>query len=98
MKLLGDKIKLLRSEQGITQDQLADYLNVSRQSIGGYENDGVEPSLSVLVKMADRFNVSLDYLLERTEEKHNINALDQDTKEFLLRVIELANEYKVTKK
>jgi len=98
VELLGDRIKLLRKEQGITQEQLADYLNVSRQSITGYENDGVEPSISVLIKIADRFNVSLDYLLERTEEKHNLNLLDADTKEFLLKVIELTNDYKIAKK
>lgn len=96
--MLGDRIKSLRKEQGITQDQLAEYINVSRSSVNGYENDGVEPSLNVLVKIADRFNVSLDYLLERTEEKYNINILDTDTKDFLLKVIELANNYKIIKK
>ncbi|MDR3595155.1 helix-turn-helix transcriptional regulator [Clostridium sp.] len=98
MTLLGERIKLLRNEQGITQDQLAEYINVSRSSVNGYENGGVEPSLSVLVKLADVFNVSLDYLLERTEEKHNINLLNQDAKDFLLKVIELANDYKIKKK
>ncbi|WP_255763145.1 helix-turn-helix domain-containing protein [Clostridium butyricum] len=95
---MGERIKLLRKEQGITQDQLAEYINVSRSSVNGYENDGVEPSLNVLVKIADKFNVSLDYLLERTEEKYNINILDTDTKDFLLKIIELANNYKIIKK
>lgn len=96
--MLGDRIKLLRKEQGMTQEQLGDYLNLSRSSVKGYENEGVEPSLSVLVKLADIFNVSLDYLLGRTEEKNNINLLNQDAKDFLLKIIELANDYKITKK
>lgn len=96
--MLGERIKLLRKEQLITQDQLADYLNVSRQSVWGYENDGVEPSLSVLIKIADRFNISLDYLLGRTEEKYNINLLNEDTKEFSFKIHELINDYKITKK
>lgn len=96
--MLGDRIKLLRNEQGITQEQLGDCLNLSRSSVKGYENDGVEPSLSVLVKICDVFNISLDYLLGRTEEKHNINLLDADTKEFLLKIIELTNDYKIIKK
>lgn len=96
--MLGYKIKLLRNEQGITQEQLGDYLNLSRSSINNYENDGVEPSLNVLVKIGDVFNVSLDYLLGRTEEKHNTNLLDTDTKEFLLKIIELTNDYKILKK
>ncbi|MBW6409029.1 helix-turn-helix domain-containing protein [Clostridium weizhouense] len=96
--MLGDRIKLLRNEQGMTQEQLGDYLNLSRSSVKGYENDGVEPSLSVLVKIADVFNVSLDYLLERTEEKYNINLLNEAAKDFLLKIIKLANDYKITKK
>lgn len=96
--MLGDRIKLLRNEQGMTQEQLGDYLNLSRSSVKGYEIDGVEPSLSVLVKIADIFNVSLDYLLGRTEHKYNINVLDEAAKEFLLKVIELANEYNIEKK
>lgn len=96
--MLGSRIKSLRQSHDMTQEQLADSLNVSRQSITGYENDGVEPSLSVLVKIADIFNVSLDYLLARTEEKYNLNLLDQDTKDFLRKVIELSNDYKIKKK
>lgn len=96
--MLGDRIKLLRKEQEMTQEQLADYLNVSRSSVKGYENNGVEPSLNVLVKIANVFNISLDYLLGRTEEKHNINLLNADAKELLLKIITLANEYKITKK
>ncbi|AGX43998.1 helix-turn-helix domain-containing protein [Clostridium saccharobutylicum] len=96
--MLGERIKLLRKDQGITQDQLAEYINVSRSSINGYENGGVEPSLSVLVKIADVFNVSLDYLLGRTEEKHNFNLLDKYTKEFLFKIHELVNNYKIIKK
>lgn len=96
--MLGDRIKLLRKEQEITQEQLADWLNVSRSSIKGYENDGVEPSLNVLIKIADRFNVSLDYLLGRTEEKHNVNLLDEYTKEILIKVYEIIKDYKITKK
>lgn len=96
--MLGDRIKLLRKEQEITQEQLADWLNVSRSSIKGYENDGVEPSLNVLIKIADRFNVSLDYLLGRTEEKHNVNLLDEYTKEILIKVYEIIKDYKIIKK
>jgi transcriptional regulator with XRE-family HTH domain len=96
--LLGERIKSLRKDQGITQDQLAEKINISRQSVWGYENDGVEPSLNVLVKIADVFNVSLDYLLGRTEEKHNINLLDEYTKEFLLKIHDLVNDYKIIKK
>lgn len=96
--MLGDRIKLLRNEQGMTQEQLGDYLNLSSSSVKAYENRGVEPSLSVLVKLADVFNVSLDYLLERTEEKHNINLMDYDNKELILKLCDVVNDYKIIKK
>lgn len=96
--MLGDRIKLLRNEQGITQEQLADYLNLSRSSVNNYENDGVEPSLSVLVKIADRFNISLDYLLERTDEKYNLNLLDANARELILKLCDVVNDYEIIKK
>ncbi|OSA92541.1 UNVERIFIED_ORG: transcriptional regulator [Clostridium botulinum] len=96
--MLGKKIKFLRNEQGITQDQLADYINVSRQSVWGYENNSVEPSLNVLVKIADVFNVSLDYLLCRTSEKYNLNLENQTNKELLLKIYDILNSYKIEKK
>jgi transcriptional regulator with XRE-family HTH domain len=96
--LFGKRLKKLREDKGMTQGFLAELLNVSRQSIGGYENDNVDPGIDTLVNIADVFNVSLDYLLCRTKEKHNINVLDEDTKEFLLKVIEIADNYKITKK
>lgn len=96
--MLGKKIKFLRNEQGITQDQLADYINVSRQSVWGYENNSVEPSLNVLVKIADVFNVSLDYLLCRTNEKYNLNLENHTNKEFLLNIYEILNSYNIEKK
>ncbi len=96
--MLGKKIKFLRNEQGITQDQLADYINVSRQSVWGYENNSVEPSLNVLVKIADIFNVSLDYLLCRTNEKYNLNLENQTNKELLLKIYEILNSYNIEKK
>lgn len=94
--MLGKRIKSLRKAQEITQDQLADFLNVSRQSVWGYENNSVEPSLYVLVKIADRFNVSLDYLLCRTKEKYNSNlsTADNNNKDIVLKIHDLLNELK----
>lgn len=95
---LGKRIKLLRNGQEITQDQLAEFLNVSRQSVWGYENNSVEPSLDVLVRIADRFNVSLDYLLCRTEEQYNLNLLNKNNKDLLLKLYDVVNAYEILKK
>lgn len=91
--MLGKRIKSLRKGQEITQDQLAEFLNVSRQSVWGYENNSVEPSLDVLVKIADRFNVSLDYLLCRTDKKYNSNLTTaNNNKEIVSQIHNLLNE------
>lgn len=96
--MFGERLKLLRENQGMTQSELAISLNVSRQSVGGYENDFVDPGMDILVKIADRFNVSLDYLLCRTNERDNFNLLDSTNKEVLLKIYEIINSYEMIKK
>lgn len=79
--MMGDRIKELREDKGITQNELANILQVSRQSLSNYENEIVEPNISTLIKMADFFNCSLDYLTGRTKEKYNLNIFDKETRE-----------------
>ncbi len=59
-------LKALRNELKISQQQLADEIGVSQQSVNKYENQDVEPDIAVLIKIADYFCVSLDYLVGRT--------------------------------
>lgn len=101
--MFGERLKQLRESQGLSQTELADYLNVSRQSIGGYENDNVDPGMDTLVKIADKFNVSLDYLLCRADEKENPNLLNSSDKkilndEALAKISEIINSYKIVEK
>jgi transcriptional regulator with XRE-family HTH domain len=84
--LFGSRLKNLRENQGLTQNDLADYLNTARTTITLYENGTNEPDFNMLVKIADRFNVSLDYLLCRTNEEYNFNLLDNENKEILLKL------------
>lgn len=62
---LGEKIKLLRKSNKITQEALAKEINVDRSSIGKYET-GTTPSMDILIKIASYFNVTTDYLLGNT--------------------------------
>lgn len=96
--MFGERLKELRENQSMTQNVLAELLNVSRQSIGGYENNKVDPGMDILVKIADIFNVSTDYLLCRTKEKYNLNLLNKTNKELLLKLYEAVNSYKILKK
>lgn len=67
--MFGDRLKDLREDSDLTQSELAKILNISRETISGYENSGKEPSFDVLIQIADYFDVSLDYLLCRNNFK-----------------------------
>lgn len=60
---LGQHISRLRTEQNLTQDQLAEQLGVSRQSVSKWETDASVPDLDKLVKLSQLFSVSLDELV-----------------------------------
>lgn len=59
---LGEKLKGLRREKGGAQDEFACAAQIDGRQVGRYENDRVMSSLEVVVKMAEAFNVSLDFL------------------------------------
>lgn len=61
---LGEKIVKLRRENNYTQEQLAEILNVSRQSVSKWESDLAYPETDKLIKISELFNCSLDYLLK----------------------------------
>ena len=61
--MIGKRLKELRQQKGLTQPELAKRLNISVSSIGMYETDAREPSDEIKTKIADFFNVTVDYLL-----------------------------------
>ena len=65
-------LKVLRIKSGLTQQEMADKLNISRSSIGMYENGEREPSFELLETIADYFNVDMNYLLGKKESSENI--------------------------
>ena len=80
-------LKNLRNSKGISQQQLADVILVSQQSVNKYENHGVEPDIETLIRIADYFNVSLDYMVGRTDIKEMVEKTkmsDLSDKETLL--------------
>lgn len=62
--MFGERIKSLRIANNLNQVQLADQLNVSKQTVSNWENNNILPSLDMLMKIALFFSVSTDYLLE----------------------------------
>ena len=61
------RLKELRQSRGISQLKLAMDLSVNQNTISRYENSEREADYSTLIKIADYFDVSIDYLLERTD-------------------------------
>ena len=62
------RLKQLRKEAGISQLKLALDLNTNQNTISRYENGEREAGYDMLIKIADYFDVSIDYLLERTDK------------------------------
>ena len=59
----GERIKRLRLEKGLKQEQVAVLLQVNRKAVRHYENNMREPSFGILVQLAEIYKVSTDYLL-----------------------------------
>ncbi len=63
--MLSKNIKELRTEKGLSQEQLAKQIGVSQKAIDYWERNVNEPKASYIIKLADFFDVSADYLLGR---------------------------------
>ena len=67
MKIFQERLIEQRKLNRLTQRQLADFLKIAQPYYIRYENGSAEPTLENLVKLADFFDVSVDYLLGKTE-------------------------------
>jgi transcriptional regulator with XRE-family HTH domain len=65
--MFGERLSILRINKKLTHQDMADRLGITRQAYGNYENDNREPGFETMQKLADFFEVSVDYLLGRTE-------------------------------
>lgn len=68
--MFGDRVRTLRTAYNLSQVQLAEQLNVSKQTISNWENNNILPSIEMLINIAQYFCVSTDYLLELTDRKY----------------------------
>lgn len=65
-------LKLLRQERGISQQKLADILGLRQQTINYYENHKIEPDIGTLIRIAEYFETSVDYVIGNTNIRHKI--------------------------
>jgi len=75
---LSNKIQKIRKERNLTQENLAEELNVSRQTISNWENKNIYPDIETLVLISNKFNISLDSLLK--EDTDFVRDIDKKVK------------------
>ncbi|MGM0137639.1 hypothetical protein IGI65_000041 [Enterococcus sp. DIV0755b] len=68
-KRLSENLAKLRKEQGLKQTDMALFLKINNRQYQRYESGDSEPKLDTLIALADYFEVSLDYLVGRTDKK-----------------------------
>ena len=99
---LGKRIQKLRKDNGLTQLELAKKINISHPQLVRYENKGVQPPADALKRLADVFDVSIDYLVngdksdkveqtlkdaELIKQFKQLDMLPEDEKKSILKVI-----------
>ena len=92
--MLNENIKRLRTANNITQVELAADLGVSKQCVSNWENDYIQPSIEMLIKIAQYFKVSTDFLLDLDDSKQiNVSGLnDKEIAHIRLIVEDLINK------
>lgn len=85
----GEKIKTLRKQKNLTQEQLAKRLWVTKSIISAYESEIRYPSLDMLIKLAQTFSVSTDYLLGvNSKQTVDVSNLSENQINILKNIIE----------
>lgn len=79
--MFPSRLKKLRLEHKMTQEQLGKRINVTKVSISGYENGNRTPDLETLQKIADCFDVTTDYLLGRVDHPNKTENINEESLE-----------------
>lgn len=87
MIYFGEKLRSLRLEHKMTQQELADRLDLVKGSISAYEQSKKYPSIEVLIKICKVFNVSADYLLGLSEDDFLTKSSLTDEQMYLIRML-----------
>ena len=90
--MLGQRINELRVAFGWSQVQLAEKLSISKQTVSNWENENIQPSVEMLIRLAKLFHVSTDYLLGlEAVPQINVEGLPIT---FIAHVIQLIDDYR----
>ena len=95
-----ENLRKLRLANGVTQQKLAEAIGVTQQSINKYENHSVEPDIGTLIRLADYFHTSVDYLVGRDTQQDAEAAsapmLSREENQFMLNYRRLSEKEKAS--
>lgn len=89
MKSIGETIAFLRKEKGMTQNELAEKMNVTDKAVSKWERDLSCPDINTISKLADVLNVSVEELLKAKKQDYNKNKL-KDLINLIFKAVALA--------
>ncbi len=87
--MLNQQIRMMRLSRKMSQVELAKELNVTKQSVSNWENDNIQPSVEMVMKIAKVFSVSVDYLLGIDQHTYiDVSGLPDDTVSHLRQLVD----------
>ena len=89
---IGNFLRELRNEKGITQEKLAERYGVSSRSVSRWENGNTMPDLGILVELADYYQIDIGEIIDGERKSENMS---KDTKETLVKVVDYAEMEKM---
>ena len=93
--MLNENIRKLRMALNMSQVELANKLGVSKQSVSNWENDNIQPSIDMLIKLSKCLFTSTDYLLDlETKQKLDVSGLTNKEVAHIKQIIDDIRKYK----
>lgn len=90
--MIGDKLKLLRTEKSLSQEEVATICKTSRQAYSTWERNEFEPSIDAIYILSDYYNVSIDYLFGKTEVREKLYD-DPNLQEYINECIKIYRKF-----
>lgn len=89
METFGERLQKLRKSKNMTQEDLASKVNVSPQAVSKWETDMASPDITLLSKLADIFDITIDELLGREVKKEVTTINEESKKDYKKRVLRI---------
>jgi len=90
--MLRERLKELREDLGLKQEDIAQKLNIGRSTYANYESGAVEPNIPILIDLSKIYNVSVDYICGNTDIKFNYYK-DKKLCKYINKCIEVYKEF-----